>query len=155
MVELVAFLIALDVSGLGSADYERREAAEARLRAWSFLAVPALMDKCRRSDCQETRIRAGRLLAPWVHTAGNLRAADTLLSPWPVDPLAFWADESLRWRCRRIMEAQGCHQSIWLTPETQDVSFFKWGEDRVRDAVWALEACRRHLGVSRVGWPFN
>ena len=106
------------------------------------------------SPCPETRMRVVRLLAPWRSWQADERARELLFSPWPVEPLAFWADDGFRYRVQRAARAAGCslYAVEWLTPDGKQC-FFNWGNTKPNDCIWGLAKCREELGQTR--WPFK
>lgn len=151
---LASWATGSDTARLGSPDYWTREGAEQRLRAYGLAAVPALLWAVE-SEEPEVRDRATRLLAPWRNLSADMRAADVLYSPWPVDELAFWHDERLRVRVHRLAVAAGC--SEWHTKMIlcdDEWNWWMWDAAKWQTAAEGLRLCRSSLGVEPC-WPFR
>jgi hypothetical protein len=153
---LYAILFAGPMADLGHPDWSRRESADARLRSWGLLAVPAWLDATR-SENPEVRFRAVQALGKWRSLAADLRAAAMLTDPWPIDPAVLWNDEDLRFRIHRIAVANGCDKNgpaAWLLPDayTQCGWFFNWMP--VMKCAIALTECKHRLGFGYGPYPY-
>lgn len=142
-----------DVSALGSPDWQSREAAESRLRAWGAAAWPFLWS-AERSDDPEVRDRAARLLAPYRSAVLESRAMALLADPWPVDAAKLYADWPVRRAVRRAAEARGVGYQWWFDALTPDEGYSCWNWDICKPvtAARALDAARRHFGNDGPGW---
>jgi hypothetical protein len=143
-----------DTDRLGSPDFWTREGAESRLRAYGFLAVPALQ-RAAQSEEPEVRDRAIRLLAPWRNLSADMRAADVLYGPWEIDPLTFWHDQQLRVRTHRLAVRAGCQE--WHTKMIlcdDEWNWWMWDAAKWQTASEGLRLCRHDLGIE-CGWPFR
>lgn len=149
-------LFGSDVEKLGAEDWAIREAATDRLKLGGPFSLPAVIGALESPD-PEIRFRARVIAGKWVSLLKDLRAADWLSDPWPLtyaQALTFWHDEGLRYRVRRVAEANGCQD--WYTwPLTCDPGFNPFGWDWAKWAMAsdALQKCRRSLGTA-AGWPF-
>lgn len=148
-------LLCVDPDYLGHPDWQTRERAEYRLSLAGPLAWPGL-SRAARSDDPEVRARANRILGSCRMWAAELRAADAILSPWPMDAAALWFDECLRRRIYRQAVAAGVEswRAEYLLPESYDSC--GWFRDiiPVKRCHGALVEVRSRLG-NNPGWPLS
>lgn len=149
-------LLCPDPGRLGHPDWQTREATQLAFRLRGPLSWAELHRARAGHESPEVRNRAHRLLSPLDNYLLDLKAAAVLLDPWPLaDPMAFWRDEQLRHRAKRIVEAHKVAEwwANGLTP-SEHQTWFAWTCPTWISVAAALAHCKYAMGV-RLGWPFE
>jgi hypothetical protein len=149
LIFLLASWIGGDVDRLEAERWDHREAAQARLRSWGYLAVPQLLKGARGSESPEVRQRCHELLVPYQRMTAKLRAVAVLSGPRLPDQSAFFHDTKLRADVFRLAREAGCTDyGAWHLP-------FVFGKDHEltpAELMDRLTEYRKQLGYHRTLW---
>jgi hypothetical protein len=146
LLSLFLIILVPDCDRLGDPEFSSREECESQLKAMGCLAWPALL-KAERSESQEVRMRASRLLTGYRSWRIESRIQSILFGEMPPIQEIF-DDRVLRSRLKRKVESLGCTNRSMTHYLDGENDFDGWWNNLVSPVV-KLElnilACRDYL----------